>query len=712
MRVVLEELTSGCRFILRGKCHIERSARTQYCLNRPKALVDTMYTFQFPKKREDIEKTYAFLVNKGIRRMAPHLARWRFTQLYIEGIRNFLELNYNTGVVKSSWGAKDGKLRFIYEDIISKRQSQIGRLLGMDISPRVTRDKHSLDGQRKAAVGQAVLSDLFTLQKTEKLKKSLIPSLLDYGMLGMRLWRNPEDKKDIGIEKVMPWAIIPLPIGVDSPSQVKGMIIRERVPLEGLRDRYEKNLSEVTRHQVPRGDMPEENKHGLNVLSQDEFFMQSPRSSVKGSSDHSGSDRGKTELMDVVTQGMVYLWDENRYLTEQYVFAEDKLIDMEVDFKGAKVYSPVTTIHDITIGFYGRAWTSLLIPMNREVESSIARQFQNLRDMDLYGLVLTPTMAGLTRLSQTGVPGMKQLRYEMDPMADGSGKFGGPLQFLPVNSGLAPSRLIAMGAGINDRIANQPAELLAGSAPGRVDSAAGIGALNETSGVPLIPTAHDIADGMSHMYMASLDMTRSSFDDQDVINITALDDSMAGIVFDPKTGQMEIAQNAIPHPDDVTVTVQARMPVSKQEQRLELKDHLATQVISPREYRIKARLLNLDLPVENKAEWENYRKAQYESLLLWGNGEDVPDIQEGQSGVIFSEDADMHDVHIWVHDFYIAKPEFNLIAPAVRDRFLAHRNLHLQGGGGRLDDFDPVDEADAFLLDEQQNPQLQEQPAA
>jgi len=669
-----------------------------------------MYGFRFPKKTEDIEKTYDFLVQKGLRYMSPHLARWRFTHRYLQGIRNFLEVNYNTGGVQSKWASKNGKLNFVYEAILSTRQAQIGRLLGMDISPRVTSDKNSLDGQSKAAVGQAILSDLFTLQKTERFKKSIIPSLLDYGMLGLRLTRKSTNRKDIGLEKLMPWSIIPLPIGVDNPEQVKGIIVRERVPLEGLRDRYKSKLSDIGRHQSPRGDMPDEMHSGLSTLYNDEFFMSTaPTSSNnnKGGSDHSGSDRGKTELMDVVWQGMVYLWDEHRYLTEQYVFANNKLIDQATDFEGSKTYSPVTTIHDIQVGFYGRSWTETLIPINREIEAAIGRQFQNVKEMDTYGCVLTPTTSGLQRLAQTGADGIKQLRYEMDPMSDGSGRFGGPIQILPVNSGLAPSRLIDLGVRIADRIANQPTQLLGGNAPGRTDSAAAIGALNETSGIPLTPTAHDISDGMSQSYMSALDMAKNAYSGTDVVKITALDDSMTGIVFDPATGMMEISQNAIPHPDEVTVTIQARMPVSKQEQKLELKDHLALRVITPREYRIKARLLNLDLPVENKSEYENYRKAQYESLMLWGNGKDVPDINEG--GVIFSEDADMHDIHHWVHSFYSSKPEFNLINAAVRDRFMAHQNLHLNGGGGRLDDMNPVDEAEDYLMQDQMAGQQQGQ---
>jgi len=663
-----------------------------------------MYGFTFPDNKEAIEKTYAYLVSKGKRRMAPHRTRWGYTHRYIQGIRNFEMLNYNTGQVKSRWAAKDGMLKFVYEDILSKRQAQIGRLLGMDLSPRVTRDKHSLDGQRKAAVGQAVLSDMFSRQKTETRKKSIIPSLLDYGMLGLRLWRNPNDRRELGIEKIMPWAIIPLPLEVDNPAQVKGLIVLEDVPLESMRERFKGQWDQVRRRQVPRGDMPPEQLHGLDSLYDDQFFMTTTSTGGRQASDGSGSDRGKTERMDIVTQGMVYLWDEHRYLTHQYVFAEDKFID-KADFVGAKRYSPVTTIHDISVGFYGRAWTETIIPVNREVEGAIARQFQNIREIDTYGTVLTPTTSGLQRLAQAGVAGVKQLRYEMDPMADGSGRFGGPIQIMPVNSGLAPVRLIDVGVRLADRIANQPVELMAGGAPGRVDSAAAIGSLNETSGIPLTPTAHDISDGMTYMYMAALDMARDEYKGTDVVKITALDDSMAGIVFDPETGEMAIEQNAIPHPDDVTVTIQARMPVSKQQQVLELKDHLALQLITPREYRIKARLLNLDLPVENKAEWENYRKAQYESLLLWGNGQDVPDINNEDAGVLFSAEADMHDVHIWVHQFYVAKPEFSLIASAVRDRFLSHLSMHMEGGGGRLDPFDAVDEAETFMLQNQPNAQ-------
>jgi len=191
---------------------------------------------------------------------------------------------------------------------------------------------------------------------------------------------------------------------------------------------------------------------------------------------------------------------------------------------------------------------------------------------------------------------------------------------------------------------------MGGGAPGRVDSAQGLGFLYETSNVPLTPTAKAIARGFTNCYRVCLDITRRMWDDQKVLDITHLDDSIAGVRLDTETGRIRLTNNAIPHPDEVIVSVASAVPRSKEQMKMELKDALTTARITLTEYNIFARKNSLDLPIGNEQEWQNYRRAMLENIMLWGDGQ--------KPGEVTGDVKDMHHIHLMVLNPFIPPPSF------------------------------------------------------
>jgi len=123
----------------------------------------------------------------------------------------------------------------------------------------------------------------------------------------------------------------------------------------------------------------------------------------------------------------------------------------------------------------------------------------------------------------------------------------------------------------------------------------------------------------------------------------------------------------------VVVSVESAIPRSKEQRKLEIKDALTTQIITPTEYNIIVRKEALELPVGAEVEWQNYRRAMLENLTLFNDGQNPGEI-------IFSE-RDLHQVHLMVLDAFMARPEFYLAATPVRDAFVAHREEHMDGMG-------------------------------
>jgi hypothetical protein len=248
-----------------------------------------------------------------------------------------------------------------------------------------------------------------------------------------------------------------------------------------------------------------------------------------------------------------------------------------------------------------------------------------------------------------------------------------------------PAQIAKFGAEVQNQIANQPQELMGGGAPGRVDSAQGLGFLYETSNVPLTPTAKSLARAFADCYRVALDITRGLWGNEKVLDLTHLDDAIAGVKIDPQTGRLALTDNAIPHPDEVIVNVASAVPRSKEQMKLELKDALATGKITLTEYNIAARKESLDLPVGNEQEWQNYRRATLENIMLFGDGQ--------QPGEVIVADHDMHEVHLMVMKPFMARPEYFLAHPKVREAFKQHHDEHMAGLGVTPEGMPLMDEA-------------------
>jgi hypothetical protein len=662
------------------------------------------YTIQIPKDTKQAETTLSYIIKEGKAKRAPNAVSWWVARWYMRGVRTFQSLDYNSGNVQVSYMDEKGVLNFKYEDIVSKYQAQVGRLMQLNLSPVVTKEGISLDGMRKASIGQVVLDSVYPKPKLDKVQAETASNLLLYGTVALIPWWVDEDS--IGIEVVPPWEILPIPVEVDSNKKCRGLIRRKIIPLEWV-----KNLATTPRGdagvykdmktwEVPAGFIPAESRDRFQgsvvVGASDMTAATSMESLAGGSRKLTGTKRDKTRVK-VTEAAEIWTMTEDNYWDEYILHVGDKIV-YRTSYKGEKRQFPPQIITDVDIGnFWGKSFVDMLIPLNCEVEAALARQFQNVKDWDLFGVIYEPTTAGINTRATRGSDGLKRIKYEPDPIAPEHK----PFNLRMSQTGLLPVKIVEMGAQVQTSIANQPSELMGGGAPGRVDSASGLGFLFETSNVPLTPTAKAISQAISSCYRVTLDITRKLWGQEKILDITHLDDSIAGILVDQQSGKIKLTDNSIPHPDEVIVNVASAIPRSKEQRKLEMKDSLMNGIITPIEYRIIARKEGLDLPVGGEVEWQNYRRATLENIILFGDGR-IP-------GEVTYSDNDMHPVHLmkidefiakpefYVHlmkiDEFIAKPEFYLASPEVRIKFVEHRKEHLAGMGQVPDEMPYAEEA-------------------
>lgn len=666
------------------------------------------YKFELPENtpanKQQVEQIFQYLVSSGKSKMNPQSINWWINHYYMRGIRNFSNINYGSGTLNASYLDDSGVLKFRYEDIVSKYQAQLGRLLTINLAPAVSRRGESLDGLRKASTGQVVLDSAFPQEKVSKLALSAFPPLLHYGTIGFGLWVEGEDS--IGIEVINPWELIPIPIDVSTPSDVRGLIRMRYVPTDYVKglsitpskgSKVYKGMDDL---KVPFGDLPADVSskfQGTASLTHTGggFFIRSGQSQVETQWKGRHTKKDKTQV-DVTLLVEVWTEDTDGYLAEYLIFAGsyNKLNQLyRHDHSQSKYHMPVKIARDVVVGgFYGRSFVDQLIPLNTEAEYSLSSLFQSVSDFDLYGIQMWPASLGTPTDAHRGQDGVKRITFEPDYTTPDLK----PFHQLPASLTKPQVEAAMVAGGLMDKLANQPTEMMKGGAPGRVDSASGLGFLFETSGIPLSPTAKNVAEAVSGIYRAMLGICKDIWPGEKVVSISNLDDSLAGIIFDMETGEVNLARNAIPSPDEVNINVASEVPISKEQQKMELKEALKEGILTLDEFSFKIREKGLNYPVGNEVAWQNYRRAKLENLSLFGDGK--------TPGKVIVNERDMHLVHQSVLNAFMARPEYYAASPAVREKFVEHYEEHNVGLGILPEGMPPMEDA-AGLEMEQQPPQ-------
>jgi hypothetical protein len=655
------------------------------------------YVWQLPKDVKQAEDVVANLVLQGKAKRNPISIKWWVANYYLQGLRQFSSFDYTNGTVSLAYLNEAGILKFRYDGIVAKYMSQLGRLLSLDLSPAVKTKNISLDGLRKASTGQVVLDNVITEDKVKKFSLNLMPPFLMYGTVGVGLWIEGPDSQ--GLEVIPPWELLPIPVDISGPQDVRGLMRIRYVPVEWIKrlaitpGGKSGIYNQVEEVKLPSGNMPVNlDSLGDGMVSYTStgggFFIQS---SSKDSEGMWGKAKKPKNEKEVPVTGLAEIWTETSdgFLAEYGIYVGiTKFKEFyRHDHTQSKYYMPVSVIRDGPVGsFWGNSYIDQLIPLNNEIELALSSMFQAVADFDLYGVQLWPSTLGTPPLALRGQDGIKRIVYEADYTCP---------EIKPEN--IEPAKMtgpqlqaIQLATQLMDKNANQPSEMMSGSAPGRVDSSAGLGFLYEVSGIPLSPSAKSIAVGVAGVYRALLRILKDTWSDQKVVNISNLDDSLAGIVLDAESGTLSLSQNAIPFPEEVSVTVASEVPISKEQQKAELKEAFKEGRITIDEFNWTVRKKGLDIPVGDEIGWQNYRRAMLENILLFGDGE--------TPGKVIISENDLHRIHLMVLQAFVARPEFFVASVKVREAFNEHIAEHKVQMGEYPEQLSYPDESAEMML--------------
>jgi hypothetical protein len=613
---------------------------------------------QLPSKKEDLAKALKSIVHKGERARNLHQTTWYANLEYLRGNRQFDELNYRDGIVRVSRNDTTC-LDFRYEEAVRKLQDEVGKLLRMNTLPKVGRRQLSLDSVRQTAVAQLVMDGIISPKSAEDIKLKFLPLVAQYGTAALMAWVEPVtllgaqtgNAPPPDIEVVPPWELLCVPAEPKHHDQVTAVIRSRWVAMKwletlGFKAQLAANSKKIIVRTQNTGQTPTAGG-SVSVIP------------TLGA-DSDGSAALRAEGNQPETDEFVKLnemWIEGRPgVLARYIVFVDELILKDDDFSNDSdpPLTPIGVARYIDVGgFYGRGLADIIVPINIRNEAALDNLYRQLEELRLFGTTFVPASFGISPSVFEGTDVPRLVTYEPDYTVPSHV----PTQIAPKEVGSFPGDIAKMGIQLLDRLC--PPNVM--DDKGRVDSARGLGYLQELSTIPMTYSAMSIASCYATVYAALLDKMRRLWPSRTVAVQSFLDDALAGISIDPKTGQLT-SDNQIPRADVVDIGIASATPVSPEQQKRDLYDMLQGQLIDKRWFRILSRKMGLNLPVANEAEWENYRKAMLNNIILFGDG------QKPGEGAMMSE-SDLHDLHLQVMTAFMSRPEFTLASVEVRDRF-------------------------------------------
>ena len=409
------------------------------------------------------------------------------------------------------------------------------------------------------------------------------------------------------LEVIHPKEILPFPsLGQDYTKQC-GMIRQRMVPLETLvekfGDKIKRNLEECEYYEMEIGDPLEDPE-----VSEDHGFTGNGFNTT-------GYKTTSADSMTVVRVRELWI-DGDRGTCSRYVICSgDYLID-DQDLTSSQTYCPIGFARFMENGsFHGAGLFDLLFSINREMEKMLKALFNNIKNLDRYGVVVMPQGSFNERsiLREVG-DGLRMISYQPDPLNE---KFS-PFTIQPHNAGDVPGKTAAFAKQLMQSI-NPVQDLIAEK--GRVDSATGLQFLDEQINRAMTNPTMGVVQAWGKMYRSMLsNASRELMVNPAPIPVKSLDLNLAGAVIDFDTSEISFKNNPIPNVGHLTFSVRQINPRSEVARKQEAMQMFQAGLMDPDSLKLFALKEGLDF-----AMWIDEDQAAYEQVVqnilnLYGNG--------------------------------------------------------------------------------------------
>ncbi len=635
-----------------------------------------MARLALPKKEIDLVDALNAELVPSEQEANVHVTTHKMIDAYLQGIRRFKIMDRWTGNLSIAYENSQGELEMRYEEIVRLYLAEMGRYMKMDILPTAAKKGESLDALRKAAIGSATLGALSSTLPLDYIKRQVLIPFLKHGTVGINhVQTGMNDMPDM-VEVVPARQLRGIPSWVDGCGNLMGIARKRWVPLRWLSERmksvFDKRIelkqAETTMEarDVPWGGVaPEQQDYYTSGYGAPGSYAPSNTNAMGTNISHPGNtldDRPgpRKDGRLYVPLEEIYIYDDTQQFVSRFLVKVGRkiLIDENFEENGVRVLCPLHVARHTDIGkMFARGFIAPLMPLNDQIERMLKSLFKNIQELDMFGTLFVPgsSMIDIKRW-KTG-PRPKVEKFEPDPLNPSLQ----PFVLQPANTGLMPARVAEVASGALEKMSGQgPA--FRGETSGRIDSAAGLGFLFNTGNISLGLPSHGLADAFSGVYRKMLQVAKERMGPGEVIKIATIDDAIAGVIIDPSTGDLKLAENPIPLAWEIDVNIKDRQPRDREVRIQQLKELYGMQLVDPTRFWITVMEENLDLPGAPRELWETWRKMTWQIIMLFRDGQTPGNVNIG-------EHTQNPDIQLIKLQEFMNKIEFSLASESVRRKF-------------------------------------------
>ena len=626
------------------------------------------HQFKLPKKKIEICQVIRDHAEKEISRLQYRRITWLLTYYYLNGMRRFDVFDPASGHLSPHYLDEEGNMEFQSQEMLSAIDRVSARLASMDLRPKVLRTGTSLPMIRQRATAQVLADALVSDEQIAEVSTKFAHLFTSLGSCGIQ--GHITEHETIGLtgdlEVIHPKEILPFPsLGQDYTKQ-SGIIRQRIVPLETLIEKFgpriKSNLEEMEYYDIQVGDP-----------------LEDPREDDTQGSGHSvnpfnnkGYNSSATDSMTVVRVRELWI-DGVRGTCERYIICSgDYLID-DQDLTSTQTYCPIGFARFMENGsFHGAGLFDLLFSINREMEKMLKALFNNVREMDRYGVVVMPQGSFNERsiLREVG-DGLRMISYAPDPLNE---KFS-PFTISPHNAGDIPGKTAAFAKQLMQGI-NPVQDLL--QEKGRVDSASGLQFLDEQINKAMTNPTMGVVQAWGRMYRSMVaNASRELFISPRAIPVKSLDLNLAGAVIDFDNSQISFQNNPIPNVSHLTFAVKQVNPRSEVARKQEALQLLQSGLMDPEAFKLFALKEGLDFAMWMDEDQSGYEQVVQNIMNLFGNGTEPGEI-------VITPHTSKPELQLRVLSSFMSGPLMTKADPRIVDEFKKYREALIQFMGASL----------------------------
>lgn len=634
-----------------------------------------MARLALPKKENELVDALDAELIPAEQEANVHVTTHKIMDAYLAGVRHFRILDRFSGNLSIAFENAKGELEMRYEEIVRLYLAEMGRYMKMDILPTAGKKGESLDALRKSAIGAATLGALSAPLPLESIKRQVLIPFLKHGTVGLNHIETGMSDMPDQIEVVPARQLRGIPSWVDGTGNLMGIARKRWVPLHWLSDRmkgvFDKRIdlkrpeTNMDARDVPWGgsspDAQESGSGGIGATA-----IPTPRADSigvnisKGAAGYYDRPGPRKDGRLYVPLEEIYVYDDTQQFVARFIIKVGKKILINENFEEQKVrvLCPLHVARHTDIGkMFARGFIAPLMPMNDQIEKMLRSLFKNIQELDMFGTLFIPGASGIDIKRWKTGPRPKVEKFEPDPLNPSLQ----PFTLAPHNTGLMPAKIAEIAGNVMQKLSGQgPA--FQGETSGRIDSAAGLGFLFNTGNISLGLPSHGLADAFAGVYSRMLQVAKERLAPGETIKLATIDDAIAGVILDPQTGDMRLAENPIPHPWEIKVDIKDRLPRDREIRKQELKELYGMQLVDLTRFWITAMEENLDMPGAPRELWETWRKCTWQIITLFRDGQTPGNLDIG-------EHTQNPDIQLIKLQEFMNKIEFSLASEAVRKVF-------------------------------------------